>query len=123
VHQHSGPVKKGRQSVFFLLIILASFGLLYQLINDPLGLFSTILVIALVIAVFYGIYRYVTGDRTPKSTVNNDRNKSTIVPVRDFRKNTSSKSLYKPERVRPKRKEYPFKVIEGNKDKKKHSSS
>ena len=103
-----------KQPLFFLLIMLAIFGLIYQLISDPLGLFSTVIVIVLVLAAFYGIYRYAAGERTDKSAPTADKLAQIKVfhhPAPDQRKSIK----------KPRRKEYPFKVIEGNKDKKRRS--
>ncbi|MDQ0337748.1 hypothetical protein J2S00_000518 [Caldalkalibacillus uzonensis] len=113
-----------KQPLFVFLICLAAFGLIYRLVADPLGLASSAVVLGLVLFAFYGIYRYVSRQTKPKHhhrslvsgpfALNKQDHKTTLM---------SNKGGTMKRKAKRKRENYPFKVIEGKKDKKKRPFS
>ena len=112
---------KIEQFFFFTLISLAAFGLIIQLITDPLSQLSTVLVIAAVIAIFYGIFRYMIGENRWTSSKGNMKKQTVLTLIRPTGQNKAKRDFPKEKTEKLRRKEYPFKVIEGNKGKKKNS--
>lgn len=111
---------KIEQFFFFSLISLAAFGLIFKLITDPLSQLSSALVIAAVIAIFYGIFRYMLGERHGKIPKKRGQ-QSVLTLIRPAAQKHMNKGELKESGTKLKRKEYPFKVIEGKKGKKNSS--
>jgi glucan phosphoethanolaminetransferase (alkaline phosphatase superfamily) len=113
---------KQRWHPFFLLFIgFAAFGFLYQLIFHPVALLQSVLLFVLVIGIFYAIYQYVirkqngrSGGYYPRGKNNYNHLLSTFKRSAKQFGSKESVSLAKKKR----KKEYPFKVIKGNKGKK-----
>lgn len=90
-----------------IILALASFGLVYSLINNPKALFLQLLFIAIIISIAYGIYIYLI--------------KKNLLPQTSSYQRAYPKVNKAPVKVKKPRvnREHSFKVIEGNKEKKK----
>lgn len=124
VRQVNRSLLQLRQPFFVFFVSLAAFGLIYRLVEDPVGLASNAVLLVLVLAAFYGIYRYIYRKGKPthhhhppvsRPSVKNRHNLD--IPT------LSGKRAAINRKPRQKRKDYPFKVIEGNKGKKKRPFS
>lgn len=111
-------MKKKWSPLSIVFLSLAMFGLIYQLIKDTKGFFLNIFITVIVIAMFIGIYHYLTNKQgTTHRYPHPPKQKNNTY---SFSKTKMTSSSTKSSRLKmvKKNKEYPFKVIEGNKGKK-----
>lgn len=103
--------------LFILFILVALFGFGYQLITEPLNMLYKVLLILAVGLIFYAIYRYLTKNSkaTPPTYRGRYEQKPTIFQQMKIKQSNQQKNKLSKKK---KSKEYPFKVIEGNKGKK-----
>jgi|GEM_PF-5151349 len=105
--------------LFLVFLTLSIFGFLFHLITNPLSFLSEILIYAGLILVFYAIYKYVLLPKVPQNRAHQtQRFKQPNQPGLNHFQARSTVTEIK-STLRKKRKEHPFRVIEGNKGKKK----
>lgn len=115
-------MKQKLPPLVLVIIALAFFGLFYQLYKDPLGLLRQVLIIGLVVATFYLIYRYLTRHKIKRRFSHPSRGIQSFQKKSPKNKNTQNLFAINKEKNAPYRRkgsrEYSFKVIDGNKGKK-----
>lgn len=106
------------------LMILAVIGLVYSIIFEPMAILNTIVLYGLVGVAFYAIYKFIINKQPPYQgsysqhnaqhgpyAYSNQPHHQKPIPLKKKKTKSSTK----------RRTDHPFKVIEGNKGKKKRS--
>lgn len=113
--------------IIWFVISLAVVGILYQLVTSPRQLFTTILIGAAVVAVFYFIFRRtssgVNGKYRKAVKQSQKRYGTNQKPAKAASPLFSSKKTAKSSAQRKKTREHHLTVIEGKKNKKKNRAS
>lgn len=122
--------------IVLVIIGLAGIGLLYRLVVNPLGLIKEIFIAAVVLGIIFAIYKYVMQKRTGSNGRTNAKYRKAAQQSRKRLYSETSNHLTtkvrgssqkRPSSKKPlrtlqstKKKDHNFKVIEGNKGKKKN---
>jgi glucan phosphoethanolaminetransferase (alkaline phosphatase superfamily) len=123
-------MRKQLHPLFLLFLAMATFGFVHQLITNPMGILYDFLFFAAVILIFFGIYhfffkqnqtKYYRQRQSPSTSgpFSLQKLKKSFPKVNPNKNVTTMKDKEKSKAKKKKIKDHPFKVIEGNKGKKK----